>query len=125
MKVYTERYGVPPTYPSYHMAQSIIGLKAAWDKAAKAKNGAKPTVDEVIAAFENLEFEAFGATIRMAIGNGHQGIAEIAYGTYKFNKQKGKGELVDIVRFPAECANPPANVTSDEWIKGGMKGAKC
>ncbi|MGE0752852.1 MAG: ABC transporter substrate-binding protein [Variibacter sp.] len=124
-KVYTERYGTPPTYPSYHMAQSILGLKAAWDKAAKAKNGAKPTTDEVVAAFEGIEFEAPSAKIKLAIGNGHQGISDIAYGTYKFNKQKGAPEIVDIMRFPAECANPPAGVNSEDWIKGGMKGAKC
>lgn len=124
-KVYTERYGTPPTYPSYHMAQSILGLKAAWDKAAKAKNGAKPTTDEVVAAFEGIEFEAPSAKIKLAIGNGHQGISDIAYGTYKYNKQKGQPEIVDIMRFPAECVNPPAGVTSEEWVKGGMKGAKC
>src|SRR5690606_42097233 len=38
-KAYTERFGSPPTYPSYHMAQSLLGLKAAWDKAATAKGG--------------------------------------------------------------------------------------
>jgi branched-chain amino acid transport system substrate-binding protein len=125
VKVYTDRYGTAPTYPSYHMAQSIIGLKAAWEKAAKAKNGAKPTIDEVVAAFENLQFEAFGSTIKLAIGHGHQGIAEIAYGTYKFNKQKNEGELVDVMRFAAECANPPPDINAEDWIKGGMKGAKC
>ena len=125
VKVYTDRYGTPPTYPSYHMTQSILGLKSAWEKAAKAKNGAKPTIDEVVAAFENLEYDAFSTKIKMAIGGGHQGISEIAYGTYKFNKQKNAPEIVDIMRFPAECVNPPAEGTSEEWLKGGMKGAKC
>ena len=61
----------------------------------------------------------------MALGNGHQGIQETAYGTYSFNKQKNEPEVVDIMRFPAECVNPPAGVTADDWIKDGMKGAKC
>jgi branched-chain amino acid transport system substrate-binding protein len=125
VKIYTDRYGTPPTYPSYHMAQSILGLKAAWDKAAGGKNGAKPTIDEVVAAFENLEFDGPSTRIKMAIGNGHQGISEIAYGTYKFNKQKNAPEIVDVMRFPAECVNPPADTTAEEWLKGGMKGAKC
>jgi branched-chain amino acid transport system substrate-binding protein len=124
-KVYTDRYGTPPTYPSYHMAQSILGLKSAWDKAAKAKNGGKPTIDEVVAAFKGIEFEGPSAHIRLAIGDGHQGISDIAYGTYKFNKDKGAPEVVDIIRFKAECVNPPAGVTADDWLKGGMKGAKC
>jgi branched-chain amino acid transport system substrate-binding protein len=32
---------------------------------------------------------------------------------------------VDIMRFPAECVNPPANVKTEDWIKSGFKGAKC
>jgi branched-chain amino acid transport system substrate-binding protein len=100
-------------------------LKAAWDKAAQAKNGSRPAIDDVVAAFENLEFEGPSTKIKMAIGNGHQGISEIAYGTYKFNKQKNAPEIVDLMRFPAECVNPPADGTAEDWLKGGMKGAKC
>lgn len=125
VKVYTERFGTPPTYPSYHMAQSILGLKAAWDKAAAAKGGAQASIDDVIAAFENLEFEGPSAKIRMALGKGHQGISDIAYGTYRWNKEKGEPEIVDVVRYAAECANPPEGMTAQAWLEGGMKGAKC
>jgi branched-chain amino acid transport system substrate-binding protein len=124
-KTYTDRFGTPATYPSYHMAQSILGLKAAWDKAAAAKNGAQPTTDDVVAAFENLEFEGPSAKIRMVLGKGHQGISDIAYGTYKFNKEKGAPEIVDVIRYPAECVNPPEGVTAQAWLEGGMKGATC
>jgi len=124
-KAYTDRYGVPPTYPSYHMAQSLMGLKTAWDKAAAGKKGAKPSIDEVIAAFEGLQFEAPSTTIRMALGKGHQGVSDIAYGTYRYNKVDGKPELVDVVTYAAECVNPPEGTTALAWLEGGMKGAKC
>jgi branched-chain amino acid transport system substrate-binding protein len=124
-KIYTDRYGTPPTYPSYQMALSLLGLKLAWEKAQQKKGGAKPTTDEVAAAFEGLEYEAPNGRVKLAIGNGHQGIQETAYGTYSFNKQKGQPEVVDIMRFPAECVNPPAGINAEDWIKGGMKGAKC
>jgi len=124
-QVYEDRFGTPPTYPSYHMAQSILGLKAAWEKAAQAKGGQRPTTDEVVAAFEGLEFEGPSAKIRMAIGNGHQGVSDIAYGTYKWNKAEGKPELVDVIRYPAECVNPPANTKAEDWMKAGFPGAKC
>jgi len=123
-KAYTDRFGTPPTYPSYHMAQSLFGLKTAWDKAAAAK-GAQPSAEEVAAAFENLEFEGPSAKIRMAIGKGHQGISDMAYGTYRYNKEKGEPEIIDVVRYPAECVNPPEGVTAEAWLQGGMKGAKC
>ena len=124
-KIYFERYGTPPTYPSYQMALSILGLKVAWEKAQKEKGGGKPSTDEVATAFEGISYEAPSGPVKLALGNGHQGIQETAYGTYRFNKQKNQPEVVDIVRFAAECVNPPPGVTADDWIKDGMKGAKC
>ena len=61
----------------------------------------------------------------MALGKGHQGIAETAYATYRFNKQEGKPDLADLVYYPAVCVNPPEGVTAVAWLEGGMKGAKC
>lgn len=122
-KIYSDRYGIPPTYPAYQMAMSLLGLKLAYEK---AKTGdAKPTTDEVAAAFKGIEFEGPSGSVKLAIGDGHQGISETAYGTYRFNKEKNEPEIVDIVRFPAECVNPPGGINADDWIKGGMKGAKC
>jgi branched-chain amino acid transport system substrate-binding protein len=124
-KIYTDRYGTPPTYPSYQMATSLLGLKVAWDKAAKAKGEAKPSTDEVAAAFEGIEFESPSGHVKLALSNGHQGIQETAYGTYRFNTQTKQPEVIDVMRFPAECVNPPNGVNADDWIKGGMQGAKC
>ena len=52
-------------------------------------------------------------------------VADIAYGSFRFNKAENKAEIVDIVRYPAECVNPPANMTSTAWLEAGMPGAKC
>ena len=40
-KAYIDRYGTPPIYPSYQMAQSLLGLKIAWEKAA-GEEGRRP-----------------------------------------------------------------------------------
>ena len=61
----------------------------------------------------------------MALGGGHQGIQATAYGTYRFNKQKNEPEVIDVIRFNAECFNPPSDKASEEWIKAGIPGAKC
>jgi len=122
-KIYTDRYNVPPTYPAYQMAQSLLGLKLAYEKAAAG--GAKPNADAIAAAFKSVEFTGPAGHVKMALGDGHQGITETAYGTYKFNKQTKQPEIVDIIRFPAECVNPPAGIDADKWIAGGMQGAKC
>lgn len=122
-KIYTDRYNIPPTYPSYQMAQSLLGLKLAYEKAAKA--GAKPTPDEIAAGFKGIEYDGPAGHVKMALGDGHQGVTETAYGTYKFNKETKEPQIVDIVRYPADCVNPPAGVDAEKWIADGMKGAKC
>ena len=124
-KNYQDRYGVPATYPAYHMAQGVLGLKAAYDKAAEKTGGKRPSKDDVIAAFEHLEFPAVSTTIRMVLGKGHQAISDIAYGTYRFNKAENQPEIVDVVRYPAECVNTPENTTTEAWLGAGMPAAKC
>ena len=122
---YSDRYGTPPVYPSYQMAQAFLGLKIAYDKTAQKMGGKFPTREQVIPNFENLEYESFGTTVRMSLGDGHQAVTETAYGQYKFDKSTGTATITDVVRFPADCVNPPPGAMSEEWIKGGMKGAKC
>jgi branched-chain amino acid transport system substrate-binding protein len=122
-QIYRDRYNTPPTYPAYQMVQSMLGLKLAYEKAAEG--GAKPNSDAIAAAFKGIEFEGPAGHVKLTLGDGHQGVTETAYGTYKYNKQKREPEIVDIVRYPAECVNPPPGVESEKWIAEGMKGAKC
>jgi branched-chain amino acid transport system substrate-binding protein len=124
-KAYADRYGTPPTYPTYHMAQAVLGLKAAYDKAAEKTGGKRPSKDDVVAAFEHLEFQAASTTIRMALGKGHQAVSDTAYGTYRFNKAGSQPEIVDVIRYPAECVNTPEDMTTEAWLEQGMPGAKC
>jgi branched-chain amino acid transport system substrate-binding protein len=121
-QIYTDRYNTPPTYPAYQMAQSLLGLKLAYEKAASS---GKPNADAVAAAFKGIEFTGPAGHVKMSLGDGHQGVTETAYGTYRFNKQTKQPEIVDIVRYPAECVNPPPGIDADKWIAGGMKDAKC
>jgi len=124
-KAYVDRFKERPIYPAYDFAQSLFGLKTAWEKAQAKKGGGRPTTEEVIAAFEGISFPTPSTIVQMALANGHQGISDTAVGTYKFDKAEGRPEMVDIVRYPAACVNPPADVDSVAWLEGGMKGAKC
>ena len=122
---YSDRYNTPPTYPSYQMVQAFLGLKIAYDKTAGMMSGKFPTREQVIPNFEHLKYESFGTHVNMALGNGHQAITETAYGMYKFDRKSGEPSITDVVRFNAECVNPPPGTKSVEWIQNGMKGAKC
>ena len=118
-KAYFDRFGTLPTYPSYKMAQALLGVKAAADKAGSADQ------DAVIGALKGLEWTGPSGKVSMALANGHQAIQDTAYGTYEFDKDAGMATLVNVIRFPAECVNPPVGVNSIDWIKGGFQGARC
>lgn len=125
VQTYVDRYSQQPIYPAFMLAQSLLGLKVAWEKAQAKKGGARPTQEDVIDAFKGIQFQTPSTTVTMSSADGHQGITDTAYGTYRFDKKEEKPTIVDIVRYPAECVNPPANVDSVSWLQNGMKGAKC
>jgi branched-chain amino acid transport system substrate-binding protein len=118
---YQDRNTVPPVYPSYRMAQAILGLKSAYEKAQGAGAEA-PTQDQVIAAFEGITYESPSGTVKLAIGKGHQAVSEAVYGTVK--NVGGKVTFVDVKRYPAEQVLPPEGVKSVDWIKAGFKPAR-
>jgi branched-chain amino acid transport system substrate-binding protein len=121
-KAYEDRYSVAPSYPAYKMAQAILGVKAAYEKAQAANAGKRPSQEQIIAAFENLSYEAPGGKVDMALGKGHQAVQGTAYGVTK--NVGGKVTVVNIKRFAASRVTPPDGVKSDEWIKSGFKTAK-
>lgn len=116
---FQDRYNVPPNYAAYQMTQAILGTKAAWEKAQAANGGKRPSIDQVIAAFEHLTFTSPGGEVRMAIGKGHQAITETAYGVSK--KVGGKMTVANVKRYPAEMVNPPDGVKAADWINNGFK----
>ena len=61
----------------------------------------------------------------MALGKGHQGIEDMPFATYKYNRDKDQPELVDVVQYAAQCVNPPDGNPAMAWIEQGMPGAKC
>jgi branched-chain amino acid transport system substrate-binding protein len=113
------KYKEEPNYASYQMAQAILGVKLAWEKAMEKNGGKKPSNEEVGAALENMTYEGPGGTVKMALGKGHQAIMETAYGQTKL--VGGKITLVNVKRYPAEQVNPPEGVKSADWIKNGFK----
>jgi len=126
VRIYRDRHNVRPVYPSYHMSQAILGVKAAYEKALAATRGRWPTPEEVIAAFEHLEFPTPSGPIRMALGKGHQGVEPVVYGiTGEFDPAAGEVRLTNVMEFPVECVNPPESTKSEEWIKQGFPGARC
>lgn len=116
---------IPASSSAYRMAQSLLGLKLAAEKAMKLTGGKKPSNEELAKAMTGLEWEAPAGRIRMALGNGHQAIQDAAVAKTKWDPDRKVMRLVDIEYYDADCVNPPEGVKSREWIQSGFKGAKC
>jgi branched-chain amino acid transport system substrate-binding protein len=123
--VYQKANNVYPVQAPYRMAQALMGLKLAVEKAMAANGGKKPTSEQLAAALKNSEWDSPAGKIRMVLGGGNQAIQETAIGRTKWDANKKMVMIEDIQRFPAECVNPPANMNSVEWLKAGFPGAKC
>jgi branched-chain amino acid transport system substrate-binding protein len=122
--IYSKAYNVYPVQAPYRMVQSLLGLKLAVEKAMAANGGKKPTAEQLAAALRGSEWDSPAGRIRMALGNGHQAVQDTAIGKTRYDAARKMVMLEDIVRFPADCVNPPANMKSEEWIKAGFPGAK-
>ena len=118
-KAYSDKFLLQPIQASYKMAQALLGVKSAYEKAQAAAGGKEPSQDQLIAALENHAWEGPSGKVTMNLGKGHQATQGIAFGRVK--KVNGKVTLVDIKNYPAEKVNPPEGVKSVDWIKSGFK----
>ncbi|MEX2520906.1 MAG: ABC transporter substrate-binding protein [Paracoccaceae bacterium] len=121
---YRATYDVMPVQAPYRMAQALFGLKTAVEKAMAENGGKKPNSEELAAAMANSSWESPAGLIEMANGDGHQAIQPIGFGRSQKNAE-GHIVLGDIIRFPARCVNPPADMKGLDWINAGFPGAQC
>ena len=123
-KSYQDAYGLIPVQAPYRMAQGLLGLKTAVEKAMADNGGVKPNSEQLAAAMKGLSWESPGGQIEMVNGNGHQAIQPIGFGRSMKNAE-GNIVLGDIMRFAARCVNPPEDMTGQDWIAAGFPGAEC
>ncbi|MBI1206510.1 MAG: ABC transporter substrate-binding protein [Azospirillum sp.] len=122
--LYNAKTGLQPTYPTSKMAQAILGLKAAAEKAG-AKPGSLPSKEALVGAFPGLTFESVAGTVAMSRAGGHQALQDITYGEYQYDKKADKASLAKLKTYAGDCVMPPDGISSADWIKAGFPGAKC
>jgi branched-chain amino acid transport system substrate-binding protein len=122
--LYSKANNVYPVQAPYRMVQALLGLKLAVEKAAAANGGKKPNPEQLAAALKGSEWESPAGRIKLVLGDGHQAIQDTAIGRTRYDAGKKMVMIDDIVRFPAECVNPPPDMKSEDWIKAGFPGAK-
>lgn len=121
---YAERYGAPATHPAYKFTMALLGLKTAWELAAE-RAGGPPGREQVIDAFEGLEWDSPSGPVRMALAGGHQAIQANAIGLTRWDDALGRVTVEKVRHYPAECVNPPPDMDGIPWIEAGFPGAQC
>ena len=120
VSTYKNLYGTYPSGPAYQYGQAILAAKIAYDKAGSDAS------DEALGdALRGITFESFSTTVEMSLGGGHQAVTENGYGITEYDDENGENVVTDVKFYPGSCIMPPEGVNSVDWIKGGMKGAKC
>ena len=113
---YKAKFGKLPSYQGHFMAQAVLGLKTAIEKAININGGEWPEEEQVIAAFENLGYDTPRGPV--FIRSDHQAVHDSVWGltTGKNDPVYGYPKLEKLRVFPAADINPPLGVKSVDWI---------
>ncbi len=115
VKKFRAKTGAYPIYPSYHAVQSVIALKASYEKAIKANGGKWPSIEQVASAMKGLEFRGFGRPIK--IREDGQGLEDQLYGITKKVPEYPFPVLDNMMFIPAELVATPVGQKSPEYVK--------
>ena len=107
--------GAYPIYPTYHMAQALIGLKTGYENAIKANAGKWPSTEQVAEAMRKMEFKAYGRPIKMREDG--QGLEDQLLGITKKVPQYPFMVMDKMMMVPAELVTTPVGQNSLEWVK--------
>ncbi|NLD67660.1 MAG: ABC transporter substrate-binding protein [Limnobacter sp.] len=112
---FREKTGAYPIYPTYHMAQALVGLKAGFEAAIEANGGKWPAPEQVADAMRQLKFQAFGRPITMREDG--QGLEAQLLGLTKRVPDYPFAVMDKMMLVPAELVTTPVGQHSPEWVK--------
>lgn len=121
MEAYRARFGKLPDYTGYYMAQAILGLKAAVERAVDIKGGQWPAPEEVARALENLRFQTPRGVVW--VRPDHEAEHEAVWGVTSGRRDPVFGfPVLEKVRvFPARQVFPPMGRKTMEWIREELR----
>lgn len=123
---YRARYHAAPVYPVWHIAQAILGVKAAYEHAMAKYHTKTPTQAQWMASLKGSSFQTPSGTISMQLSGGHQAVEGNAYGiSAGFDSKTGEVRLTKVKSYPAACVDAPNGTSVEAWIGDGFKGARC
>ncbi len=110
---YKEKYGEYPVFPAMKMANTILAVKAAYEKAIAAGDG-WPGRDDLRKAFEGLQVDTLTGTVK--VRKDHDGLVDQLVGVTKKSDEYDFPVMAEMARYPAEKITPPVGEKPMEWI---------
>ena len=107
--------GAYPIYPTYHMAQALVGLKTGYEAAMKANAGKWPSPEQVAEAMRAMTFTAYGRPIKMREDG--QGLEDQLLGLTKRVPQYPFAVMDKMMLVPADLVTTPVGQLSPAWVK--------
>lgn len=104
-----------PIYPTYHMAQALVGLKTGYENAIKANGGKWPSTEQVADAMRKMEFTAYGRKVSMRQDG--QALEDQLLGITRHVPQYPFAVMDKMMLVPADLVTAPVGQKSLPWIK--------
>jgi branched-chain amino acid transport system substrate-binding protein len=115
---YRQRFNEYPVFPSFKMANSLLAVKAIFEKAVAAAAGRWPTRDDVVAAAKGLKIENLTGTL--ALREDNDGLVDQIVGVTRKDAAHPFPIMAEMVRYPASMVTPPVGTDPIAWI-GNLK----
>lgn len=112
-EAYEEKYGSYPVFPTMKMANSILVLKAAYEKAIQANGGEWPSQEQVAEALKGLTVETMTGDVTLREDN--DGVVDQVIGTV--GSEGDLPSIADMARFDGAALLPPAGEDPIAWIE--------
>lgn len=121
IEAYRARFGKLPDYTGYYMAQSILGLKAAVERAVDRKRGQWPSTEEIARALEDLKFDTPRGQVW--IRPDHEAEHEAIWGftSGRVDREFGFPLLERLMVFKPREVFPPVGRRTMDWIHEELK----
>lgn len=111
---YSAKFGKVPVFPAMKMANALVVMKAAYEKAIEINGGAWPTKEQVTAAMEGMSVETLTGVMTFRADN--DGIVDQVVGTIGTAEGVDGAVLTDMVRYDGVKVLPPEGEDPMLWI---------
>ncbi|ESR23451.1 ABC transporter substrate-binding protein [Lutibaculum baratangense] len=113
VSAYRERFGEYPVFPAMKMANTILAVQAAYEKAIEASDG-WPGRADLREAFAGLELETLTGTV--TVREDHDGLVDQLVGVTVASDEHDFPVIGEMVRYPADQVTPPVGEDPMAWI---------